>query len=288
MERPPHNDERQDQSGQVIRFPTRWVPLDGIQPLDEGLLDPDRSTGVATCEPDAADDRPPVSEPGDFWDGGDTQEFVSAGGGPSTKSSALRHDVASVAARGRGRGPERRRRVQAGHRRAALISAAALALVVVVVGAFALEDHGVAGRHPLASSSASLDTAHPPLTATEQSRAKPTTDRSVSRSETRARRGRTATPGRKAPSRTDRHIAPMTLAAKGPTQSSSFPTRSEATQTTTYSDYRSSGATNAGSSAQTVRRSASGSTASVSSHPAQHAPAWGASGALGPMSSPDG
>ena len=278
MERPPHNDERQDKSGQIIRFPTRWVPLDGIQPLDEGLLGPDRSTGVATCEPDAADDRAPVSEAGDFWAGGDMQEFVATSGGPSTESSVLRQEVASVAARGRA----------AGHRRTALISAAALALVVVVVGALAFEDHGLTGRHPLASSSASLETAHPPRTVTGQTRTKPTADRSVSRSKTHARRGRTATPGHKAPSRADRHSAPMTLAARGPTQSSSFPTRSEATPTTTYSDYRSSGATNAESSAQTGRSSSSGTAASVSSHPAQHAPAWGASGALGPMSSPDG
>ena len=145
MERPPHNDERQDESGQIIRFPTRWVPLDGIQPLDEGLLGPDRSTGVATCEPDAADDRAPVSEAGDFWAGGDMQEFVATSGGPSTESSVLQQEVASVAARGRA----------AGHRRTALISAAALALVVVVVGALAFEDHGLTGRHPLASSSAS-------------------------------------------------------------------------------------------------------------------------------------
>ena len=287
MERPPHNDEPQDESGQIIRFPTRWVPLDGIQPLDEGLLGPDRSTGVATCEPDPADDRPPVSEAGDFWDGGDTQEFVAAAGGPSAEFSVLRQEVASVAVRA---GVEARRcdAGAAGHRRTALISAAALALVAVVVGALAFEDHGLAGRHPLASSSASLETAHRPLTATGQSRTKRTTDRSVSRSETHARRGRTATPGHKAPSRADRHSAPMTLAAREPTQSSSLPTRSEATPTTTYSDYRSSGATNAESSAQTVRSSSSGSAASGSSHPAQHAPAWGAGGALGPMSSPDG
>jgi hypothetical protein len=288
VERPPHNDEPQDESGQIIRFPTRWVPLDGIQPLDEGLLGPDRSTGVAICEPDPADDRPPESEAGDFWDGGDTQEFVAAAGGPSAEFSVSRQEVASVAARGRGRGPEVRRRVRAGHRRTALISAAALALVTVVVGALAFEDHGLAGRHPLASSSAALETAHRPLTTTGQSRTKRTTDRSVSRSETHARRGRTATPGHKAPSRGGRHSAPMTLAAREPTQSSSLPTRSEATPTTTYSDYRSSGATNAESSTQTVRSSSSGSAASGSSHPEQHAPAWGASGALGPMSSPDG
>ena len=186
MERPPHNDERQDKWGRSSASPTRWVPLDGIQPLDEGLLGPDRSTGVATCEPDAADDRAPVSEAGDFWAGGDMQEFVATSGGPSTESSVLRQEVASVAARGRA----------AGHRRTALISAAALALVVVVVGALAFEDHGLTGRHPLASSSASLETAHPPRTVTGQTRTKPTADRSVSRSKTHARRGRAATPGR--------------------------------------------------------------------------------------------
>ena len=69
MERPPHNDERQGEPGQIIRFPRQWVPLDGIQPLDG-----DRDEAESSDRRGSAGTETLVA---DFWDTGDTQEFVA-------------------------------------------------------------------------------------------------------------------------------------------------------------------------------------------------------------------
>lgn len=83
MARSAHTGSR-DEQGKLIRFPrSRWIPDDGIEPLDGS------SQAMQTLEPSAAEPEDgsvegasrrdwPAFEAGDFWDSGDTQEFVGA------------------------------------------------------------------------------------------------------------------------------------------------------------------------------------------------------------------
>jgi hypothetical protein len=65
-----------DERGTLIRFPgSGWIPADGIQPLNgstQTVEPPDAEEASGTPERRAA------FEAGDFWDSGETQEFVGA------------------------------------------------------------------------------------------------------------------------------------------------------------------------------------------------------------------
>jgi hypothetical protein len=83
------NDGARDGHGKVIHFPrSNWVPDDGVEPLTgepAEPIEPAKST-TATLEPPSRDRE--AFEPDDFWDSGDTQQFVGTGGSPKASTSA--------------------------------------------------------------------------------------------------------------------------------------------------------------------------------------------------------
>jgi hypothetical protein len=105
-----HNGGPRDQQGEVIRFPrSKWVPEDGIEPLNGDAEDQHSPEGGAVAELDpgqsGADQRSswPAIEASDFWASGDAQEFV--GVAPMARAStppADRHDGISEAVVGDG------------------------------------------------------------------------------------------------------------------------------------------------------------------------------------------
>ena len=92
MERPPHNDEPPVE-GRVFKFPRLGVPPDGIEPLNESPAETEASNGVGSGleSPIGAPSQTERTafEAGDFWERGDTQEFVgiAASSAPSPTSS---------------------------------------------------------------------------------------------------------------------------------------------------------------------------------------------------------
>lgn len=79
MKRPPENEEPLVE-GRVFRFPRLWVPPDGIEPLNESPVETEASNGVGSeleSPIDAASQGERTAfEAGEFWERGDTQEFV--------------------------------------------------------------------------------------------------------------------------------------------------------------------------------------------------------------------
>ncbi len=81
----PHDGNSRSEQGTLIRFPrSKWVPDDGIEPLNGDVDAQHSSESSAIPELDAvqngADERSswPAFEASDFWASGDTQEFVGA------------------------------------------------------------------------------------------------------------------------------------------------------------------------------------------------------------------
>lgn len=291
MERPPHSDERQQEPGQIIRFPRQWVPLDGIQPLDSEPAEP-RGTGVATCDPEAVE-AAAVPETGDFWDGGDTQEFLAVA--PRSRAaieSPCTHPADSSGADA-SHEPDAWTEHRGARRRLAT-SAVAVAVLAVLVGAVVLGERELTARPGGTSASASVEAAHRPgllnLQPFDETRL-PDRTAALSRTKTgqrnpiRKHRGTSA-------DHHGRRAAPTLLEARSTTHNSSATAGSRLTSTvgpsTTYSDYHSTTAAHNDAGSTADQSSVARGTVAASSHPAQPAPAWGAAGALGPMSSPDG
>jgi hypothetical protein len=71
------NGGTRDEPGTLIRFPgSGWIPADGIQPLNGSARRLD-SPGAQEASSDRPEPRS-AFDAGDFWDSGDTQEFVGA------------------------------------------------------------------------------------------------------------------------------------------------------------------------------------------------------------------
>jgi hypothetical protein len=76
-----------DERGTLIHFPrSGWIPADGIQPLNGSprTVDPPDAQDEASERPE----RRAAFEAGDFWDSGETQEFVgvASAAGDSTQA----------------------------------------------------------------------------------------------------------------------------------------------------------------------------------------------------------
>ncbi len=132
---PPH------EQGKLIRLPSRWVPPDGVQPLN--------GPGEEEREPSSGERGLPVFEAGDFWESGDTQQFVGVATGPPGPPPATASDdadpLASKApAKESSSGNNRRDRI---HARPKVAAIASIAACLLVGGGIALATAGHPGQH---------------------------------------------------------------------------------------------------------------------------------------------
>ena len=87
-----------DEQGKLIHFPrSSWVPEDGVEPLG---TTPPASGDATTATLEAPGRDVEAFEPDDFWDSGDTQQFVGAGGSTTPIGTPVSSDAAEPAGAG--------------------------------------------------------------------------------------------------------------------------------------------------------------------------------------------
>jgi hypothetical protein len=154
-----------DEQGTLISFPrSKWVPDDGIQPLDTGnghkaTRDGDPPVGDDIDESVVQSSRSPAIEATDFWASGDTQEFVGVAPSPPAAPPAA---IAESAPDRGGRTAQRRRGSVAMGRLVprAQHAASLAAIILLAAGGTAvwqlLTGHPNASRLPTAARSSSV------------------------------------------------------------------------------------------------------------------------------------
>lgn len=243
-----NNDNPREDHGNVILFP--GVPRDGVEPLDG--VDP----AAPTPDDEGNGSRRLAFEAGDFWDSGDTQEFVGVAGSSSSVTSAVLPGATSTLEPELGYGRRPRRAAFL----APIVMAAASAAVVVALVSQPSTTRRVG----------SYAAVHPSETPT-------TTNRSARTAPTRARLARAHRAARRSPSVHNRHrTAPPTIVQARYTA----PAAPQYTVSTPSS---------AGTSYQPRAVAASSDTSSSSaSAPAQSAGPTGAGALTGAGSTPSG
>jgi hypothetical protein len=264
-----NNDAPREDHGNVILFP--GVPRDGVEPLDGVDPAPPGSDGASNGSRRAA------FEAGDFWDNGDTQEFVGVAGSSSSAESEVVPGATSTLEPEVGPSPpspteqnptrplEFERRVGYGRRprRAALLAA------VVVVAASAAVAVVLVSRPSSIRRVGSYAAVHPNETPT-------TSNRSARTASTRSRLTRAHRPVRRSPSVRRHRTAPPAIVHARYTP----PAAPQYTESTPYT---------AGTSDQPRAVAASSDTSSSSaSPPAQSAGPTGAGALTGAGGTPSG
>jgi hypothetical protein len=242
-----NNDDPREDHGNVILFP--GVPRDGVEPLDRV------ESAAPTPDDEGNGSRRLAFEAGDFWESGDTQEFVGVAGSSLSDTSARLSGATSTLEPELGYGRRPRR-------------AAFLAPIVMVVACAAVVV-ALVSQPSSTRRVGSYAALHPSETPT-------TTNRSARTAPTRARRARAHRPVRRSPSVHSHGTAPPTIVQARYTAPAA-PQHTESTPSSAGASYQPRGVA-----------ASSDTSSSSASAPAQSAGPTGAGALTGAGSTPSG